>query len=178
MRKIESSALLLHLLLTAALLHPGVALCGERAAIRFQFANGLLDRCEYEMAVEQYRAVIQDAPDLENLDAVYFGLGLALYRWDRPKEAVSAFRALVAKYPNSKLQPKGLYFLGHSYFKLSMFEKARDSWLQICNTFPDNTLAPEARFLVANACLRLGNTHCAYGWEWNGRRTWRFNSKG
>ena len=66
----------------------------------------------YAEAAGLYESVQVNFPGFENADEALWRMGLSLYRsgdWDR---AITAWQALVEKYPDSPYYPKGLYWVG------------------------------------------------------------------
>jgi TolA-binding protein len=79
-------------------------------------------RAEQEMAISRYREIAKRYPRYQRLDEVVFFLGENLWRQNRRKEALEAYKALITKFPKSRYVPDAWMAFGEHYFDLA--EKA------------------------------------------------------
>jgi len=63
------------------------------------------------------------------------------YKLGQEKEAVSRFKLLRAKYPDSKLTPEIMWWLGQYYYRLNDLNLARRYLSSLAKDFPDNALS-------------------------------------
>lgn len=73
-------------------------------------------------------------------------------------EAVAAFNALVADFPNGQFTPNAFYWLGELHLAQSQDELARQSFSQVINLYPDHQKVPDALYKLGIVHHRLGDT--------------------
>lgn len=73
-------------------------------------------------------------------------------------EAVAAFNALIADYPNGQFTPNAFYWLGELHLAQAQDEMARQSFSQVINLYPDHQKVPDALYKLGIVHHRLGDT--------------------
>jgi tetratricopeptide (TPR) repeat protein len=76
-------------------------------------------RAEQEEAIRLYREVVRRFPTYPRLDEVVFFLGENLWRQQRRKDALDAYKALIGRFPQSRFVPDAWMAYGEYYFDLA-----------------------------------------------------------
>ncbi len=76
-------------------------------------------RVEQEAAIARYREIAKRFPKYERLDEVVFFLGENLWKQNRRKDALEAYKALITRFPKSKYVPDAWMAFGEHYFALA-----------------------------------------------------------
>ncbi len=88
-------------------------------------------------------------------------------------EAISEFRALIEKFPNSELCDDSEFNIGLCYFNMMQFEKAIESFYKVIDTYPDSTIsileggnefgktAAKSYFAIVNCYMAQGDNDSA-----------------
>jgi TolA-binding protein len=118
-------------------------------------AHGLLGRGLYDLAAEEYRRFLKDAPAGDDERLARYGLGVCAYRQKQFAEAVEAFTALAAL-DGFPYMPDVLAMLGRARLETGQFSDARTAFDQLLAEFPDHALAENAGAGGIEASYRLG----------------------
>jgi TolA-binding protein len=73
-------------------------------------------RAQQAAAIERYREIAKRFPSYPRLDEVVFFLGENLWRQNRRKEALEAYKILITRFPKSKYVPDAWMAFGEHYF--------------------------------------------------------------
>jgi tetratricopeptide (TPR) repeat protein len=92
-------------------------------------------RAEQEAAISRYRDIFKRFPRYERNDEVLFFLGENLWRQDRRKEALDAYKALITRYPKSRYVPDAWMAYGEHYFDLAERKDRRGNLLKALETY-------------------------------------------
>ena len=68
-----------------------------------------------------------------------------------------AFNQLIVDYPNGEFTPNAFYWLGELYLARSELERARQSFAQVTNLFPDHLKVSDALYKLGVVYHRLGD---------------------
>lgn len=82
----------------------------------------------FENLVGKSRAFIKAHPKYKRVDEVYYRLGNALIRLERPEEGIAVFEELVKDYPLARYTERSLLELGLAYDKLGKHDKADEAY--------------------------------------------------
>ena len=92
-------------------------------------------RGEQAAAIARYRDIAKRFPNYSRLDEVVFFLGENLWKQNRRKEALAAYKVLITRFPKSKYVPDGWMAFGEHYFdsaekgsRLENLRKALESY--------------------------------------------------
>lgn len=124
----------------------------DKAEDQFNFATGLMIKKEYELAVSEFKDLLQKYPDFKSADLAWFRLGETLYKLGEKAEAEKAFRKVITTYPASEK-------LSASYFRLAQIVSARDHkesaqyYRVIAEKFPTDPLQNHLCSVVAKNCF-------------------------
>jgi TolA-binding protein len=128
----------------------------DDGAVRLYYSgNGLLSRGMNDLAVAEYRAFLEAAPDHEKADVARYGLAVALSRMGRHAEVVEALGDL--RDPDTfEFAPEASVVLGQSLMALGRFGDAVGVLGAMVESHPAHAAADEACALVAEANYRDG----------------------
>ncbi len=73
-----------------------------------------------DRAIEVFKKVVQNSPYKENIDKVYYKLGIAYKKKGDYQKAKEAFNSLIENFPNSKLIDKAEFESANCAFKFSL----------------------------------------------------------
>jgi TolA-binding protein len=133
------------LVITLFVLVAAIFSIADKAEDQFNFATGLMIKKEYELAVSEFRSLLQKYPDFKFADLAWFRLGETLYKLGDKAEAEKAFRKVITAYPASEK-------VSASYFRLAQIVSARDHkeaaqlYRTIVEKFPADPLAESAMY--------------------------------
>ena len=89
-----------------------------------------------------------DPLDIELLQKVEYEIADCYYKLSQENEAVSRFKLLRVKYPNSKLVPDILWWLGQYYYRSKDLNLARRYFGSLIKDFSDSQLAADAFYAM------------------------------
>ena len=84
-------------------------------------------------------------------------MALGLYRTGRFAQAEAAFQAFLEAYPNSRLTPNALYWMGETFYSRGMFSDAIFAFKDVQARFPRHAKTPDSLLKTALAYSRLGD---------------------
>jgi len=84
-----------------------------------------------EQAVKVYVTIIKTYPDFDQLDNVYFFLGVNLLEIGKRAQALTIFRDMIKKYPGSVYIPNVLLAFGEYYFDNDDMEQAMKAYEKV-----------------------------------------------
>jgi outer membrane protein assembly factor BamD len=118
---VRSIARRLLLIACLGLLAVGTYACAAKRKLTAQetysTANEAFDAGAYEIAVEQYKILLDEHPFDENAVEAETKIALSYYLMDRYAEAIAAFSDFERMHPTSPNVPLVTYYLGMSYLK-------------------------------------------------------------
>ncbi|QGZ62210.1 tol-pal system protein YbgF [Paraburkholderia acidisoli] len=77
------------------------------------------------------------------------------------KNAATAFRSFIAKYPQSPYQPTAQYWLGNALYALKDYKGSTATWQNVVKNYPQHPRAPEALLAIANNQIEQGQKAAA-----------------
>jgi tol-pal system protein YbgF len=77
------------------------------------------------------------------------------------KQAASAFRSFISKYPQSPYQPTAQYWLGNALYALKDYKGSTATWQNVVKNYPQHPRAPEALLAIANNQIEQGQKAAA-----------------
>jgi len=132
----------------------------EPLAVAFEAATYKHHQGQWEAAVADYRALLQQAPD--HLPA-RFHLGVALTDMERWQEAISELQALLARQP---LHAEAHNSLGLCYAALAQWEQALDQFGLALAADQQYAVAQMNRAMILLKLGRFRDGWAAYEWRW------------
>ncbi len=136
-------------MLAAALLLPSVGR-SDLIEDQFNFATGLLIREEFELAAEEFAAMLERHPAMPQADIALFRLGESYWRLERGADARAAFESLLERFPQSELLPRALYRLGQ-LLDAEDPARAAAAYARLARDWPDHSLAEAALYWSGEA---------------------------
>lgn len=77
------------------------------------------------------------------------------------KQAASAFRSFISKYPQSPYQPTAQYWLGNALYALRDYKGSTATWMNVVKNYPQHPRAPQALLAIANNQIEQGQKAAA-----------------
>ena len=97
----------------------------------------------------------------ENAEQDLYKRALELIRQNKPEQARRLLLDFKDKYPQSKLMPNVLYWIGETYYSQDQFAKSILTFKQVMQNFPKHHKAVHALLKIAYAYERLNDTNNA-----------------
>jgi len=89
-----------------------------------------------------------DPQDIELMQKAEYEIADCYYKLGQENEAAAKFKYLRAKYPDSKLTPDILWWLGKYYYRQNDFKVARRYFTSLTRDYPDNSLTGDAFYAL------------------------------
>ncbi|MBA4388372.1 MAG: hypothetical protein C0404_10350 [Verrucomicrobia bacterium] len=147
------------LLILPTVLLPLLCLADE-AEDQFNFATGLLIKNEYELAADEYKALLKKYPAYKSADVALFRLGEALHKMKKYDEAKGAYLKIAADFPKSEKLPQAYYRLGELVAEKDHNEAAK-YFATVTEKWPDNALAEAALYWSAEELFKAADWDAA-----------------
>jgi outer membrane protein assembly factor BamD len=80
-----------------------------------------------------------------------FIVGKFYYRKGNYRGAAARFEEIIAKYEDTGLVPQALFHLGKALMNLSLYDKAKETFLEITRQYPDSEYSPKAQAILKSA---------------------------
>lgn len=121
--------------------------------LRFQAAymraSSLLNLGKPDEALPAFKDILKsDAQDTELRQKIEYEIADCFYKLGQEKEAFEQFNLLRTKYPNSKLAPDIMWWLGQYYYRLNDLVLARRYFGSLIKDFPDSRLNADAFYAL------------------------------
>lgn len=95
--------------------------------------NTTSDTATAEMVIDKSKSFIKTHPKYDKVDKIYFILGSVLVEFDSPEEGIAVLEELIRYYPLAPSVEPSLLNLGIAYDKLSMHDKADETYYKLIN---------------------------------------------
>lgn len=102
-------------------------------------------------------APVVDAKQIEEEKAAYKA-AYALVKAKQYKQALAAFIAFLKQYPDGKMAPNAVYWLGSLHMLDANYEQAQLSFKDLVALYPSSPKVADALYKLAKAYQQLGNT--------------------
>ncbi|MBI5144960.1 MAG: tetratricopeptide repeat protein, partial [Candidatus Omnitrophica bacterium] len=124
-----------------------------KAQAMYMLGTCLYNLGRYLEAIEVFKNVIRmHNQDTELLQKAEYEIADCFYQLGNDTEAMNRFKALRAKYPDSKLTPEVIWWLGEYYYRHNDLVLARRYFSALIQDFPQSNL-------VASSFYTLGSTY-------------------
>ena len=145
----------------------------RRIADCYYFLGEKGDKRHISEAIDQYRDIIRNypGPNKENARAVY-RIAESYSRLNFYYEALTEFKNLCSKYPESEYMPESLYMAGKMYYKTKKFSEAIKKFKQYIKRFPDGKRVRDAYFSIGNCYSQMRQFNDADVWYGNALKKW------
>jgi TolA-binding protein len=108
---------------------------------------------DYSKAIKNYKRIINDYPDFEQLDGAYYLLAYCLTESGRQSESSEIFNKMVELFPHSRFVPEAFLRRGEYYFDQDEMDKAVDAYKKVIE-FTDSELLDKAYYKLGWAYYR------------------------
>src|SRR5271170_7685245 len=127
-RSIFNSGLLLFFLLSSSYTYAQESI---KESEQLDFAQGLLSRGMYDMAILQYQKFISDYPHSSSLQEAYLSLGEGYFLSQDFNKAIDIFNQFIQLYPHSDQLPVSLLRLGQIALQQKKYDDALKEFTSI-----------------------------------------------
>lgn len=110
----------------------------------------------YTDAIRTYRRVVDQAGDY-----AMYQIAQAFNSAGDAYEAVSAFRELLEKYPDSPWAEEARYNLGYAFFQNQDYDQAIEEYRALIRAHPNDPLAAKAQYGIGDALFNAGRSEDA-----------------
>jgi len=115
----------------------------------FMLGLSLLNSGKIDEALNIFKDIPKRYPqEVELLQKAEYEIADCYYKLGQENEAVSRFKLLRVKYPDSKLTPEIMWWLGQYYYRLNDLNLAARYFSSLAKDFPDNSLSGDALYAM------------------------------
>ncbi|MDD5129341.1 MAG: tetratricopeptide repeat protein [Candidatus Omnitrophica bacterium] len=115
----------------------------------FMLGLSLLNLGKVNDALNIFKDIPRKYPqELELIQKAEYEVADCYYRLGQEKEALKRFKLLRAKYPDSKLAPEIMWWLGQYYYRLNDLSLAARYFGSLAKDFPDSSLSGDALYAL------------------------------
>ncbi len=114
---------------------------------QYAVAAGHYAAQRWQLAVDEFRALVKDHPDDANSVKEHFFLGEALVQLGKNDEAAAEFKQVLARDPNGQFARQALFRAGETAFLAGQRDAARRALENFCRKYPDDKLTAECAVL-------------------------------
>jgi TolA-binding protein len=132
------------LVLAISLLSTPVRLDAGEAEDQYAVAAGHYGAQRWQLAVDEFQALLKDHPDDANCVKAHFFLGEALVQLGKYDRASAEFKQVLARDPNGPLARQALFRVGETSHLAGQREAARRALEEFRNKYPDDKLNERA----------------------------------
>jgi TolA-binding protein len=126
-----------------------------------RLAQLMLERSEYESAVQAFNQVIKMSTDKADIERSLYGLGEAYTAMKRYEDAAKNLNDLVVQYPRSGLFYKARFMLGSALEKMDKLDEAMEVLREVFSRASDQKLINQATIALAGIQLARGDKNGA-----------------
>ena len=120
-----------------------------RVQALYMLGTALVSLGRINEAMSVFKDISREDPlDIELLQKVEYEIADCYYKLGQESQAVSRFKQLRAKYPDSKLTPEIMWWLGQYYYRSNDLGLARRYFGSLTQDFPDSSLAADAFYAI------------------------------
>jgi tetratricopeptide (TPR) repeat protein len=128
---------------------------------QLDFAQGLLSRGMYDMAILQFQKFITDYPHSESLQDAYLSLGEVYFLSGDFNKAVDTFNQFNQRYPHSDQLAVSILRLGQIDLQLKKYDEALKEFTSIDEQHLKGQVLQSFDYFIAKAYLGLGDNASA-----------------
>ncbi|MDD4939641.1 MAG: tetratricopeptide repeat protein, partial [Candidatus Omnitrophica bacterium] len=115
----------------------------------YLLGTSLFNLADYTQALEVFKDIIrQYGQDIETVQKAEYEIADCYYQMGNEKEAMERFKVLRSKYPDSKLTPEVMWWLGEYYYRHNELNLSRRYFSSLISDFPKNNLIPDAYYAI------------------------------
>jgi len=117
----------------------------------FMLGLTVLNLGKIDEALNIFKDIIKQYPqEVELKQKAEYEIADCYYKLGQEKEAVKRFELLRVKYPDSKLTPEIMWWLGQYYYRLNDLNLAARYFSSLAKDFPDSSLAADALYALGS----------------------------
>jgi TolA-binding protein len=115
----------------------------------FMLGLSLLNSGKTDEALNIFKSISrQYTKENELMQKAEYEIADCYYRLGREKEALGLFKLLRTKYPDSKITPEIMWWLGQYYYRLNDLNLAARYFSSLAKEYPDNSLSGDALYAL------------------------------
>lgn len=117
----------------------------------YLLGTSLYNLGNFTEAIEVFKDIIRTCgQDIELVQKAEYEIADCYDQMGNEKEAMSRFKALRSKYPDSRLTPEIIWWLGEYYYRHSDLAMARRYFLALIQDFPKSNLITDAYYVIGS----------------------------
>lgn len=129
-----------------------------RAQALYMLATSLISLGRINEALSVYKSITNFYPrDIELIQKTEYEIADCYYKLGQEDEAVSRFKLLRTKYPDSKLTPDILFWIGQYYYRHNELNLARRYFDSLVKDFPNSHLSADVFYALGKCNYKLGD---------------------
>jgi TolA-binding protein len=124
----------------------------------YLLASSLYGLGNFPEAVKAFKDIIDlYGQNSELVQKAEYQIADCYYQMGEEKEAMNRFNALRSKYPQSRLTPEVIWWLGEYYYQNNDLSLSRRYFLSLVQDFPQSDLIPDARYILGAIYTQEGS---------------------
>ncbi|MBU1727493.1 MAG: tetratricopeptide repeat protein [Candidatus Omnitrophica bacterium] len=128
----------------------------------YLLGTSLYNTGKYNEAIEAFKNIIRFyEQDSELVQKAEYEIADCFYQLGNEKEAMSRFKVLRSKYPDSKLTAEIIWWLGEYYYRHNDLTLARRYFGSLIQDFPKSNLVPDAYYALGSSYEEESNHDAA-----------------
>ena len=120
-----------------------------------RFADGLLSRGLYDMAIEEYRQLLTSDPDYAHLDEVLFRMAEAFRKQKNGPAAERMYLRVIREFPDSPYQNRAAFRRAELYIRGGKYLEAVNLMRALLEKKPEPDIAASASYYAAYSMKRI-----------------------
>ncbi|MBW2096317.1 MAG: tetratricopeptide repeat protein, partial [Deltaproteobacteria bacterium] len=105
---------------------------------QFRFADGLMDRGEYDRAILEYERFIHFFPEEKAVSSARLLMGLCFMKAGRYEKARTVFQEIITNHHDDVSVQKALFLMGESYYQQGISREAEYYFQRLFREFPQS----------------------------------------
>ncbi|MFA5115161.1 MAG: tetratricopeptide repeat protein [Candidatus Omnitrophota bacterium] len=129
-----------------------------RPQATYLLGTSLYNLGKFNEAIEVFREVARDyGQDKDLAQKAEYEIADCYYQMGNEKEAVARFKVLRSRYPDSKLNPEIIWWLGEYYYRQNDLRMAQRYFLSIINDFSSSNIVADAYYMLGAISQEKGD---------------------
>lgn len=122
-----------------------------RSESMYLLGSSLYNLGNFSEAIEVFKNIIRFYnQDIELVQKAEYEIADCYYQMGNEKEAIAKFKVLRSKYPDSRLTPEVMWWLGEYYYRHNDLNLARRYFSSLIQDFPKSKLIPDAYYVLGS----------------------------
>ncbi|TRZ49506.1 outer membrane protein assembly factor BamD, partial [bacterium] len=128
----------------------------------YLLGTSLYNLGKFSEAIEVFKNIVRIyGQDAELTQKAEYEIADCYYQLGNEQEALNRFKALRAKYPDSRLTPEVVWWLGEYYYRRNELDLARRYFSSLIQDFPKSSLTISAYYAVGSTYAEESNYEAA-----------------